>query len=355
MAFHKARLFTAAVLAAVIQFAPSRGEAPCAPLTMVASVDIKRVDTDVVVPVMIAVPVTIAGVEKRMLLDFNSSHSTISEKAATDLGLPIATSGHNTMGPSRTASVSIGQYQVQQLDMLEVSSAYPGDIVGSIGMNFFDPVDISIDFGTLHMDLLRQDHCEGRVKYWKEEPFSAIPYQHAAIKAVFDETPIFKGKKNVTVLLPMPTILIPVEVDGWKTSAILSLDKPNTFIHMPPKQYRIHMTEQPENYRDDYFAKIMPKPYAFKTIKFGDVRIDNPVLRVLPDLQDDDLKLRKLVPYPLLHRRFPTHARSTFEEIGFDILSKLRIYIANKEKKIYVSPSAASSSPAQPKTASPAQ
>lgn len=303
----------------------------CQPLKLVASVQLVPDESGRAY----YIPVEIAGVPKLMLLDTAAAITVISEAAAKELKLDTYQAEGRLYNVTGTytdrhtiAPLKIGALK-GKIDFMVDPHLNGGDpnVIGLLGGDILSHYDVSVDFGTNKMDLLDPDHCEGKVVYWKREALAVIPFKK----------------------LPSTAVVVTVELDGKSVKAILDTGASNSTIHIDAAEKLFAIkpgdADTPAigglNDRKD----LTTYSHRFKTLAFDGVAVTNPEIVLIPD------KLTETIG-----SRIPTNSHITeiSEDsepdvlLGMNVLRHMHIYLAYKERRLYITPAGSPSSQTSP-------
>jgi len=273
------------------------------------------------------VPVSINGTEEPFLFDTGGALPSISQKVVDDLKLNTRQSSTQLYGVSGKRS---DNYAVVEFDMGKIVRAKDAQIMVSPGISILTPVfmnrfDMDFDIANRKLNILSSDHCPGKVIYWPAKAATAVSYN------LRDEH-----------------IMVPVTVDGHDfvamidTGAATSVMNMDIAVHVfdlkpdsPGMQAAGHLGDDEQNvvYR-----------YPFKKLTFGDINVTNPKIAIVPDVMAKNAD--KTLGYFGGHISKPEDLTLEPIIIGMDVLSKLHIYFAQGEKKLYITP-AGDPAPAQ--------
>lgn len=293
----------------------------CPPLTLLTSIDLTASEDGRAE----FVPVEIAGVPKLMLLDLGAEISTLSAQVAEELKLPVRKSGvelYDLTGASTdrttTTELKLGRFRGRRGFM--ITSLGAGDdpaVVGLLGSDILSPYDLSIDFGTNKLELLDKNHCEGKVVYWPSDAVAIIPF-----------TSWHTGK-----------IVFDITLDGKSMKAILDTGAWQSTLSLPVAERRFDLkpgaADTPKSGVLNGQATLPTYSHTFKLLDFNGVAVANPNFDLIPDVM-----ARRLTPAPVLDSNIPARDDAVQAPvlIGMNILKHLHIYIAYKEKKLYITP-----------------
>ena len=302
----------------------------CKPLTSYGTIPLTEIEGEA----SEFVPVEIAGTKKLMMLDTGAWYTTMSRATADELHLDAHSVNARVVdvtggGTSRavTATLKIGNIQIPDTEFMLNTAAFDLNnprVAGLLGGNIYQAFDVSIDFGAHTLALLSQDHCEGKVVYWPERPVAMVPIE------------IQSGDE----------IVLHVVLDGQDVKAILdtgaeqsALDEAaaKTLFGIQPGSADTPATG---NLNDQKGLTMWT--HHFKSLSLAGIAVTNPQVDIIPDNRKVSLTGSSLswqvsnINEPML--------------LGMNVLRHLHLYIAYKEKKLYITPAsnvpAASASPA---------
>jgi predicted aspartyl protease len=297
------RAFWIAVCAAAC-VVPALAEQGGCGLKLAVSLPMTRTDGNVP-----QVPVTINGTAKTMVIDTGALYSMLMSKTVKELGLQRrlldnAHAVYNFHGESvknlaEIDDFSIGRMHVGRFSVLEMPGDHWNGFTGLIGPDIMRQFDLDLDYAKAKVNFFLHDHCEGRVVYWAKD-WAELPlnsseedYGHISVRGQLDG-------HNFKMLVDTgaSTTIMPLEaarsIFGWHGD--------------PPELKRV---DQNPDESDAMYT------YPFKELTLNGVTIKNP--KVL-----------------LSHNKMGVAAPEII--LGETVLSKLHVYIAYKEKKMYVTP-----------------
>lgn len=298
----------------------------CPPLAIYAQVNLVPINNDSA----FLVPVDIGGVTKLMLLDTGSSGTLITAKGAADLGLEQKRSKvrlydvtGNYSDTKVTATIGIGALKGPNFDFHVAPAGVVFDdprIVGLLGDDVLGQFDVSIDFPKRKLDIISQNHCDGRVVYWKDRPVAIIPFH--LVRSTLH-------------------IVLPVTLDGHSIKAFLDTGASRSTLNRHPAEnifgLKLGSADTPAAGTLNGEKGSTVWHHTFKTLTFEGVTVANPTFSIIPD------RVRKHIAEPQLGSLI---ARTNDDELepdillGMDVLKHLHVYIAYKERKLYITPSA---------------
>jgi predicted aspartyl protease len=269
-------------------------------------------DTNIDAAGGVYVPITISGQSVNLLIDTGGIFTMLTEQSVQRLGL----SKHNTFGSGEemfggrkiefyvdTNDVNLGGLKADHMPMQVIPDGFlSGEIGGTLAPNILRHYDVDFDFADAKFNLFAQDHCPGKVVYWTARP-----------PAVIDIGIDRDGH-----------IDLPVEIDGKQVRAALDTGSSRSLMSLELAKSLFDI--------DGKDPKLTPVKgnagapafhYPFATLSMHDVTVHNPDIVLVSDavshLPDDAPKLI----------------------LGMGILRQLHLYIAYKERKVYVSSASA--------------
>jgi predicted aspartyl protease len=333
MRFEVPSLYLAALC---IAFIPETGTAAesCPPLTRITSVDTVTGPGGYML-----VPVKIGDAQRLMLFDTGGSLSSITPTAAEELHIPTYDSRVRIVGvtgkvSSRLAiipSITIGTVESKQAQYMVL----PGDLLrglnpgGVAGLLAPAPgLDIDIDFAAHKLSFFSTNHCEGKVVYWPADAVAVVPMRNAGSQP---------GSR-----LSTERIMIPVTLEGKQIDALIDTGSTNNVLKLGVAEDRFGVDLKAPDVQplgqlgSNASAKTYRKRFA--TMSFEGVTVTNPVLDLIPDKQTgafgDERPTGSLIQ--------PQDRGLPDLIVGMSVLSKLHIYVAYKERKVYITAAAAS-------------
>ena len=276
----------------------------------------------------VVVAVTMDGTDRKMLIDTGGIYPGISQKAVAELKLKqtglapemeIYTAGGKKITDYATVpELQIGSNKVRNLRlMVQPEGMLTEQLDGILSPDFLSQFDLDFDFAAKKLNLFSPDHCEGKVVYWAPA-YAVIPFK------------IDAGHIEVDVTLDGKDVKAVVDT-GATRSAISSSATKKLFDFDPATE-----TAQKASASDSDLTN--ETDHRFQQLTIGGVTVSNPAFRVYEDKaekaywqQHTDMIDRD----PLYGREGLVMAPIT---LGLNVLSKLHVYIAFKEHKIYVTP-----------------
>jgi hypothetical protein len=296
----------------------------CKPLTVLIATDMRPERGQPVIPV------TINGANKKLVVNTASVFSAISQPAVKEFNLNALQSNIRLIdNAGRRAdhyviipTLTIGGAKGDSLRFMVEPAPGPmnpndADLVGVLGPDILQNYDLDLDFGGRKMQLISPDHCEGKVVYWQAPTVAVVPMRLA------------EGSK----------IVISVELDGKKLDAVLSTGSGPTVLNLDVAQDRFKVkVDAPDVQEIGQVGRIASaKIYRrrFQSIAFDGVKIENPEINLVPDqlkgaLVNKNQQTGSLVRGDSVATRLPDMT------IGMQTLGRLHVYIAYRDRKVYI-------------------
>jgi hypothetical protein len=309
---------------------------PCASLgaAEVKNCQLKRyasLDLTVVQGSYLLVPVTMQGTRAYMVLNMGSAFSNVTESAVSTLALKtkpvpdsvgVHESGKQVKQLATAKSFSLGQVQFKNADFLVLpnesfsSSLADAPIVGFLGMDVFGQVDIELDVAHRKMNLFSQDHCPGHTVYWSKS---------------YDSAPMRLGT--------LGEFYFPMELDGKKLETTLATSNPMTTLHTDAsrKLYQFDSHSIDVETETDAAGKTTAHYRAMKLSGEG-IEIINARIQLVDPPSNTTCSLSSRSGAASYDGCFGVHPL----KLGQNVIRKLHLYIATKEKVLYFTPADAS-------------
>ena len=304
--------------------------AECGPLMMVTSVPMRPIAGGPP-----GIDVLIADTHQTLLVDTGGVSSNVTKRTARELNLKSTPSnvtmtnvrGQKSDQTVRLASLAIGRLRQEgvyfQIDPGPDNPSEKGQpsYSGTLGPDLLQRFDADFDFANGTLNLVSPDHCKGKIVYWTAPAIAIVPIRVAQFGRV-----IFSMKldgKRITVLL-----------DTGSTNTAMKLDVArrifNVGVNGPDVQKVSEMT-------GGYTASVYRR--RFKKLELDGVVVTDPLITLLPDMVGP-----APVPNPGSLFFWGTDDLQGPPDLilGMSVLSKLHVYIAYKERQLYLSAGAPS-------------
>jgi len=320
------------------------------------------------------VPVEIAGAPKLMLLDTGSERTVITKTAADELHLSsrwtetafydawAGKANHMASAPFKLGALN-GDVTFWMYSTAQANQSHDPHVAGTLGYDVLMKFDVAIDFGAQTLTLFSPEHCEGKVVYWPERPVVAIPFRFKKVTL-----------QRYSPLPPMDKILFvfPISLDHQEVKGLLAsgdeassieqrkavgkfdlmLGAPNVPDVATAKKLFGYEVAPNQTHTSDYMAQSPLNPpdntakrakrdstftHRFGSVAFGNITVNNPEIHIVPDVEiHPDLQLKTGT---LLDRESRAEEKNeSLIRLGINLLQHLRVYVAYRDRMIYVSP-----------------
>jgi len=329
--------FCLAAVAAALFLLPAQAE-NCAPLAIYTTIPLTHIDGYA----SEFVPVEIAGVPKLLLLDTGAFFSTITSATVDELHLrPRDASIYifDVTGAKASRYVSttfkFGTLQGDGIQfMLSPSSIDDfGDprVAGLLGASILAGYDLSIDFGAHTLTLLSPNHCDGKVVYWPERPVAMIPFK-------------LQNRNEIILTVTLDGKEVVAQLDTGASSSTLEKKKAARLFDIVPGS-----ADTPVAGNLNGAEGVTTWKHRFKSLSLAGIEVANPEIKIIPDKISE--KVNTWSTGSLLDARANGNRDEAPMLLGMNVLKDLHIYIAYKEKKLYITSSgkpAVAATPAAP-------
>jgi predicted aspartyl protease len=315
---------------------PARGQS-CAPLQLLDQIGMVPVnDTTTML-----IPVTMNGTAKFMIFDTGASASSVTRALANELGLSVHPSLRpnplfDAYGDVSRDVTTVRDFKLGRQDVCDARfRIWPNPdlenadarLAGVLSLDQLLQYDIDVDFPAGVLKLFSPDHCDGKILYWKADAVAVSTFNTRG------------GHINIVATL-----------DGQKLNAIVDSGAPNSFLSTgAARRFFGLAADSPWMRQSATLTRNSRYPvyqHQFSELDFNGVAVSKPVIAIWPDIMDRNTD-RSL--QDTQNRAIPMSVGVNPPQlvIGTDILSKLHIYIETRERRIYFSGSAASSTPSK--------
>ncbi len=271
-----------------------------------------------------SMPIMVNGKEKQFLVATGIFNSNISTSAVAEMNLKTKPLGTRLSSNGKT----VGQVSMTQADLQigpikapahEMWVTQLGSVDGVIGADLMQNYDIEMDFAGRKISYFLTDHCPGRVVHWATSGITSVNFMG------------WENHSNV-----VGTLQVKVQINGREVNAELDTGRSQSVLDADTARALFEVTADstgavPMGALDNNPLHRV-YGYTFQTLKIGGLTLRDPKMQVYPDLfgkKDRDML------------RADSHVRTVLEYnepvmyIGMDVLSRLHLYLAAKEKKIY--------------------
>lgn len=298
---------------------PAQAQEQCGPLTRAFQLDL--------IPVaqgqQYAVPITVNGKPKRFLLATGNPNSQLSRQVVTELSLSTKTGGSTLSSDGAVtnayiteADLEIGPMKAPKHEMW-VAERMAG-LDGIMAPDLMQNYDIEMDFAGRKLSYFLTDHCPGRVVHWATTGMSFVDF------VGWDNN---SARRAMTVQVQVDGKDVMAEINTSLSQTVLDADTASAIFGLTPDSPGATVLGA---FSDNPAHRIYG--YTFQTLKMGGMTLRNPRLRVQPDLIGTG-SVDTLRADSRLRRRTDEFLPTV--QIGMDVLSRLRIYIEAKEKRLH--------------------
>ncbi len=324
------RAHVAAFFAALFFATPAVAE-DCGRLQLRASLDMTLTRAD-----MILMPATVNGTDMHLLVDTAGGISSLSAKTVKALNLKrqdaavkaLDMRGNASRQYVRLDTLALGGLKGRDIDLMilpDPNSSLDGLIAGDILSRY----DVELNFVTRKLNLFSPDHCEGKVIYWPATALAVVPFTMARpARGNPDEPSSIK-------VGPDTHIRVPVTLDGKTFSAVVDTGATLTTMSAATARSAFDVTATSPGAvslgpNDPRFG------YVFHSLAFEGIAVTNPHVLVYPDLvgKKDPENANMLGS----HITRVDDGLDPDLIIGMDVLKRLHLYIAYREKMLYLTP-----------------
>jgi predicted aspartyl protease len=258
---------------------------------------------------MVVVECAIGDKPVRMLVDTGAYFTAFTEAKATELGLPVETRPDAGLvmygGTALRRFISTADFRVGKLTTPRYSypllpkGRLPDGVDGLLGPDLLANFDLDFDFAGGKVNLFSKEHCPGRVGYWTTEKLKPIT--------------ILRDDDQVH-------IAIHVTLDGEDVKALIDTGASLSTLSLGHARRLFGFAEDDKRLADDgRFQNLSgTKRFPFQRMTFGHVAVENPDIVLVPETSS------QMGPNP------------TPMILGLSVLRKLHVYIAYREKNLYV-------------------
>lgn len=262
----------------------------------------------------VTVPVTVNGVTKDFALAFQNASNTVSEIGAKQLGLeyklPPESMRKQGMGlPTVAQTFQIGKIPAKNIPLQVILSAPSQAQDFAIGSRILQNFDLELDMERGKLNLFSTDHCPRKVVYWTKSVFAMLPFRK----------------------LDYGFLTLDMQLDDKSIRAALGTGKTSGMSMKAFKRIFSLDENSPGMVLEkttDTGAKVYH--YAFKNLNLDGLNVANPQIEIwdTPEQKDCGDRAERCI-------------NSGDLRLGDSILSKLHLYISEKEKIVYITPATA--------------
>jgi hypothetical protein len=201
-------------------------------------------------------------------------------------------------------------------------------LVGVLGPDILQNYDVDMDFGGRKLQLISPDHCDGKVVYWTAPAVAVVPMRLAE-----------DGKA-----------VISVNIDGKRMDAVLNTGQVPTTMNLAVAEDRFKIdVNAPDVKEIGQVGKIASaKIYRrqFQSLSFEGVTINNPEINLVPDEVRARMPNKNRPKTGSLTRGDTVTSGLPDMTLGMSTLGRMHVYIAYRERKVYITESSAAATAA---------
>jgi predicted aspartyl protease len=253
----------------------------------------------------VTVPMTVAGQKVELLIDTGGIYSMLTEDVVTALGLTpqrIAAAQFMMWGGGRidryvdATDIDLGGLKAPHMKFLVMPNGHMSAGLGGIlAPEVLRAYDDDFDFANGRFSLFSPRHCDGKVVYWAHD-WSAIDFSVDEVGHV--RLPLTLDGQNLKMTM-----------DTGASASVMSLELAESlfgFDDKSPLLKRVETEDGSAAYR-----------YPFQALTFGGVTVSHPDILLVPDSVSHEIGAGRAL-------------------LGIGVLRQLHLYIAYREKKLYV-------------------
>ena len=306
----------------------------CKPLNVLIAVDMRP---ERGVP---TIPVMIGDMSKKLVVNTASVFSEISQPAIKEMKLNtfqarvrlFDNAGDSSDRYVTLPSLGISGGKTDAVKFMVRPAPGPmnpndASLVGALGPDILQNYDVDMDFGGRKLQLISPDHCEGKVVYWTAPTVAVVPMRLAE-----------DGKAVISVSL-----------DGKKLEAVLNTGQVPTTMNLAVAEDRLNVdVNAPDVKQVGQVGKIASaKIYRrqFQSLSFEGVTINNPEINLVPDEVRARMPNKNRPKTGSLTRGDTVTSGLPDMTLGMSTLSKMHLYIAYRDRKVYITQAAPTVAP----------
>ena len=273
------------------------------------------------------VPVTFRETRAYMALNLASGLSTVTESAVSRLSLKPNSIPDNFTAHAEGKAIqklvtatpfAMGELRFKSANFWVLpkhefrADLADAPVVGVLGSDAFARVDIELDVVHRKLKLFSPDHCPGHAVYWS---------------AKYDSAPIRIGS--------LGEFYFPMELDGRNLETTLSTSNSMTTLHTDATRSLYNFdNHSPDVQTETDGAGRTTSQYRAMKLSGEGMEIINARISLVDFPSDSDCRLSSHLGAAGYENCEGTHPLS----LGQDVISKLHLYIATKEKMLYFTP-----------------
>jgi predicted aspartyl protease len=315
----------------------------CGPLKQISSIDMTPLPGTAVM----TVPASFNGTTAPLLVDTAAGISNMRDASLAQLGLHgidnsriemLDSAGNASKRFVQVDDFAVGAIRSKNLQfMVSPSGSTDLPYVGALAADLMELYDVEMDFSGRKLNFFAKDHCPGHVLYWNPAAIAIVPITLRIATGDSSRTGFRSYVQRAAHLY------VPVTLDGKNFQAMLDTGSQRSTMTARTARFIFGVDAQspgsaPKGTLDgDPGHPVFS--HSFATLTFDTVTVTNPHFTVIPDLVG--------AKDPNNSSRTDSRVKKIDDNIGgdvtigMDVLRKLRLYIAFREGKLYISPATA--------------
>lgn len=269
-------------------------------------------------PNRMMVPVTLNGAPTMMILDTGGVVSQVTRETIDTMNLTERRSprrvldilGNMSRTSARVQAFTLGSLHFTDLDLqVESDLSLGGNSGGLVSTDLLARYDVDIDFGSNRLNFFEPSHCGKTQLYWPTEPVAVVPFALSDFH-----------------------ITVPMTLDGHRMSAVLDTGAPFTTLNLDaaervfdlaPGKLQVFGSGGKSGPLQDVYT------HRFSSMILEGIAVAHPQMLIVPFHVDSE----ETEP---LWGHLPRLQHPSDVIIGMDVLRTLHIYIAYRERLLYV-------------------
>ena len=247
------------------------------------------------------VPVTMAGKQVKMLLDTGGYMSSVSPRVARELGLATRHVGivqYDVAGKPIDQTVDVRDFRLGTLKASSLEFMVgepPSGTDGVLAPNILQAYDVELDFPRKKLSLISPDHCKGQVVYWPNTAVAAVPMR----------------------ITETGHIVFRMQLDDQRVQAMLDTATQRTTLSTSAASRLFNINASMPTYR-------------FKTLSVEGITVNNPEIALASNITR--------APTTRASGLLSSDERRDTPDLllGMSTLKHLHVYIAYKERMLYI-------------------
>jgi predicted aspartyl protease len=258
----------------------------------------------------VLVPMSVGAANLNMLVDTGGVYSMMTSASADRLGLSqtrimdpvLRMMGGKPVDHYVVANdVLLGGLRAKQLQFLILPDVrLAKEVEGTIAPDILQSYDDDFDLGNNKLSLFSQDHCRGKVVYWTTDAHAEIPFK-------------IDGFGHADIPVNLDGKIFYAWIDTGASQTVMSLETAQSAFGFAATDPQL------KSYKDGDNADFQ---YPFLSLSFEGVSVQNPDIVLLPNAASRWMGQPRII-------------------LGMNVIRKLHLYFAYKEKKLYVTPASA--------------